>query len=325
MVYAITGCLGFIGSAFTQNILDRNEHVYGIDAETYASRTSHLSRYWCNRFKYIKDDIATLKTLPDVDIVVNFAAETHVDNSIVGSADFVHSNVLGVQNLLELIRRLPEGSRPLFVHISTDEVYGDTVGKSCPTEESALRPSNPYAATKAAADMLIMSYARTYGIKYKIIRPSNCIGRNQYHEKLVPKYTRHLQLGRKFPVHGNGEQHRSWLYVPHAIDAINYVIKNGELNNIYNIGGSLHSINHILKTVYAAFSSKQHAYYPLSVPPFEDTLKFGTSRAGMDLHYNVDDTKLRNLGWTADIDDNLTIEDMISTIVKFQLHEGVIL
>jgi len=321
MVYVVTGCLGFIGSTFVARALADGHYVYGIDNETYAAKLTHLDRFHItHRFKYIRNDIATLSELPDVDMIVNFAAETHVDNSIAGSTQFVHSNVLGVQNLLECIRKLPEGSRPLFVHVSTDEVYGDTIDQASPTETSILRPSNPYAATKAAADMLIMSYARTYGIKYKIVRPSNCIGIHQYHEKLIPKYLRYLRMGRKFPIHGSGEQTRSWLYVTDAVDAINFVIQYGGVNTVYNIGGQIHSINDIVKLVHKCYSEEVE-----SDILFEDTVSHGASRPGMDLHYNVDDTRLRQTGWAGDADRGMSIEDVIKSTVQYELLSSPIL
>jgi dTDP-glucose 4,6-dehydratase len=310
MIYLVTGCLGFIGRAYTENMLIRGQYVLGIDNETYAANPE-LINYWQDtypgRFHYIKHDIAILPSLPDVDYIVNFAAETHVDNSIADVDLFLKSNYLGVYNLLELIKVKRSQDRPLLLHISTDEVYGDTINHTAPTETSPLRPSNPYAATKAAADLLIESYARTYGIRYKIVRPSNCWGEGQYHEKLIPKFIRHMRLGRKMPIHGDGNQHRSWLHVSDAVRAINTVIQKGDDNSIYNIGGVSMSILDIIRMAWNCnLSAFAHG-------PLKDNVVFGAERPGMDLWYGVDDTKLRQLGWTPTVN---TIDSMDNAMWK---------
>jgi dTDP-glucose 4,6-dehydratase len=177
----ITGCLGFIGRYVTQACLDQGWYVYGIDSCTYASDTSSLGKFLQNpKFKFDKIDICNLTRLVDCDYFINTAAETHVDNSIRKSDDFVHSNIVGVHNILELLKNYKkEGyNLPTFLHFSTDEVYGD-INEGSFNENDILLPSNPYSATKAAADMLIKAWARTYNINYIILRPSNNYGIGQ--------------------------------------------------------------------------------------------------------------------------------------------------
>ena len=172
----ITGCLGLIGSHLTKMCLEKGWQVYGIDKCTYAANNYLIKEFSdkYDNFTFVKKDIATIKYLPDCDYVINVAAESHVGNSIVESEDFIHSNVVGVKNLLDLIRKKQSNvfDKPVFFHFSTDEVYGDIVEGSH-TETDILKPSNPYSASKAAADMLVLAWARTYGIKYNIIRPTN--------------------------------------------------------------------------------------------------------------------------------------------------------
>ena len=184
----ITGCLGFMGSRFTMMALERGWRVYGVDKCTYAADPKLLEKFshFAN-FHFEKKDIRKLSFLNDCDYVINFAAESHVENSIVDSEQFINSNILGVKNLLDLIRFKHQnvGDRPTIIHISTDEVYGDiTEGEH--TELDILKPSNPYSSSKASADMLIHAWSRTYDIKYVIMRPTNNYGPGQYPEKLIP-------------------------------------------------------------------------------------------------------------------------------------------
>src|SRR5574338_220712 len=253
MIFLVTGCLGFIGRHFVDLALANGHYVIGVDAETYASDTS-LIKWWSTtqpaKFKYIKADICELDHISDVDAIVNFAAETHVDNSIMDSTKFVKTNFLGVQRLLELVRSKRNYEMPRFIQISTDEVYGDIGFMDSPSMETdPLKPSSPYSASKAAADLLIQSYARTYKINYNIIRPSNCYGPHQYPEKLIPKTIRHLALNKPIPVHGEGDQIRSWLHVEDAADAILHIIDKGLNGSIYNISGESYTVLEIIQFI----------------------------------------------------------------------------
>ena len=206
----ITGCLGFMGSHFTRACLKKGWRVLGIDLKTYTANEASLKEFLRHRaFEFHHGDIVALNHMKDVDYVFNFAAETHVDNSIIDSSRFLHTNILGVQNLLELIRAMPQDEMPVFVQISTDEVYGD-IKKGSHKITDSLRPSNPYSATKAAADMLIMAWQRTHGVPFMIVRPTNNYGTGQYPEKLIPKAVRCLALGKMIPLHGDGTYVRNW-------------------------------------------------------------------------------------------------------------------
>ena len=195
----VTGCLGFIGSYVTRECLKKGWHVRGIDKITYASNVNVLDEFKnYENFIFEQKDINDIKFLYECDYIINTAAETHVGNSLVKSEEFVSSNIKGVYNLLELIRNYRAESKhlPILLHFSTDEVYGDiTSGEHLETD--ILKPSNPYSATKAAADQLITAWGRTYDIPYVILRPTNNYGIGQYVEKLIPKSIKYLQLGKK--------------------------------------------------------------------------------------------------------------------------------
>ena len=289
----VTGCLGFIGSYVTRLCLDRGWHVKGVDRITYAANEELLEEFSSNKnFSFVNCDINDLKFLYDCDYVINTAAETHVGNSIANSDDFVHSNINGVHNLLELIKnyRAENGKRPVLLHFSTDEVYGDIVD-GAHTESDLLKPSNPYSATKAAADMLILAWARTYGIPYVIVRPTNNYGIGQYVEKLIPKTCKYLHLGRKIPLHNNGTPIRTWLHAEDTARAIIKIIDCDVKNEIYNISGGFEQSN--METVMKILSvlgkqSEELGKY----------IDLSCSRVGQDLRYSLDDSKLRSLGWS---------------------------
>lgn len=287
MIVAVTGALGFIGHHLVQHLLKGGSRCYLIDAETYAANPALLDTW--ERFltegwlEYVHADIATVGHLPDVDAVINLAAETHVDNSIADSRRFVWSNVMGVHNLLELVRGKRHYEIPRFIQISTDEVYG-SVGQGVTDELAPLNPSSPYAASKAAADLLIQGYAATHGMPYNLIRPSNCYGTGQYPEKLIPKAVRYFGLGKAMPVHDTGEHQRSWLAVEDCATAIQTVLEHGERNQTYNIGG-----NTVASVAQVVNAVAEHFEKP--------AVRTGFARANVDGRYCVDDTKLRSLGW----------------------------
>jgi dTDP-glucose 4,6-dehydratase len=301
----VTGCFGFIGSYVTKRCLDEGWYVYGVDKLTYAS--SQMTKYdWMDNpnFKFERIDINDMDFLYDCDYIINCAAETHVGNSIVQSDDFVHSNIAGVHNLLELLRnyRQENGINPALLHFSTDEVYGDIVD-GAHTETDLLKPSNPYSATKAAADMLILAWARTYGIQFNIVRPTNNYGMGQYVEKLIPKAVKYLQLGRKIPLHDGGMPFRNWLHASDTANAIVQIIKYGKKNEIYNIAGGLEKRNievatQIIKTMFGDVDVNEY-------------IDFSTKRPGIDVRYALDDSKIRELGW----EPNANFEDELTKIV----------
>ena len=298
-VVYITGCLGFIGSYVTRVCLEKGWYVKGVDKITYAANKDLLNEFKNHKtFSFIQSDINDLKFLHECDYVINTAAETHVGNSIANSDDFIHSNINGVHHLLELLRNYRQESTktPTLLHFSTDEVYGDiTDGEHYETD--LLKPSNPYSATKAAADMLVLAWARTYNIPYIIVRPTNNYGSGQYVEKLIPKSCKYLSLGKKIPLHNNGTPIRNWLHAYDTADAIATIIENGTTNEIYNICGGFEQSN--IDTV-----EKICKLYNVNI---SDSIDITYSRAGQDVRYALNDDKLRALGWkpTANFDEEL--------------------
>lgn len=289
-VVCVTGCLGFMGSYFTRACLQKGWHVWGVDLNTYAANRQHLdefARY--ETFKFTEGDIAELTHLYDVSHIFNFAAETHVDNSIMHSDTFLHSNVIGVQNLLELIRRRSNYEMPVLVHLSTDEVYGDCDRGKNP-EQATLVPSNPYSASKAAADMLLFAWGRTYGIPFNIIRPTNNYGIGQYPEKLIPKAVKCLSLGKKIPLHAGGTPVRNWLHVEDTVNAMFCVLERGERGKIYNVAGNHEAPN--LDVV----SKILQCYFGKPVKT-EDYVDLGYERRGGDMRYALEDSAVRALGF----------------------------
>jgi dTDP-glucose 4,6-dehydratase len=277
----VTGCLGFIGSYVTRACLNRGWYVKGIDKITYASNPHLLNEFYeYSNFSFTQCDINDLEFLYDCDYVINTAAETHVGNSIVKSDDFVHSNIDGVHHLLELLRnyRQENNRTPVLLHFSTDEVYGDTEN-GIHTENDLLKPSNPYSATKAAADMLILAWARTYKIPYVIVRPNNNYGINQYVEKLIPKTIKYLQIGREIPLHDNGMPIRNWLHASDTADAIISIIDSEVTNEIYNISGGLEkrNIEVVTQIIHGMFGNVDINQY----------IDFSTKRQGVDVRYSI--------------------------------------
>jgi dTDP-glucose 4,6-dehydratase len=301
--------LGFIGSYVTRACLKKGWHVKGVDKITYAANEDLLEEFnEYKNFSFVHCDINDLKFLYDCDFVINTAAETHVGNSIVSSNEFVKSNIDGVHNLLELIKnhRGEHVSKPTLIHFSTDEVYGD-IDEGVHTETDILKPSNPYSATKAAADMLIMAWGRTHNVPYMIIRPTNNYGIGQYVEKLIPKTIKYLSLGRKIPLHNDGTPYRNWLHASDTAEAVITLIEKGQIGEIYNVAGGFEQQN--IDTV----STVIEAYYEASLPHehIKDHIDFKYNRPGMDVRYALDDSKVRALGWGPKANFNNVILDIV--------------
>jgi dTDP-glucose 4,6-dehydratase len=284
--FLVTGGRGFIGSHFVDLVLNSGHSVIDIDSMTYAA-SQQLP--WDNNpnYKLLKENLCTLSHIPLCDVIVNFAAESHVDNSIEAPSVFLKSNVNGVFNLLNLLRSKIY-QKPLFVHVSTDEVYGD-VNDGEKTENSTLNPSNPYAATKAGAEMLILAFARTYDIKYQIVRSTNNYGPRQYPEKLIPRIIHSLNTNQKIPLHGDGSYVRDWLYVKDNVEAILKVCNHNEYNHIWNI-----SAYNYMKNIEVV--EKICNWY--NIKNYQDKIEYVDNRVGQDYRYSIDSTKIRNiLGW----------------------------
>jgi dTDP-glucose 4,6-dehydratase len=315
MIIYVTGCLGFIGRYVTQLLLENNHHVYGIDSCTYASDINVLEDFKSfPNFKFEQKNICDIDRLVDCDYFINIAAETHVDNSIRDSKVFVESNINGVHNILELLKTYKKEGYvlPRFIHFSTDEVYGD-IEDGEHFETDILKPSNPYSATKAAADQLIIAWSRTYNIPYNIIRPTNNYGVGQYVEKLIPKACKFIGLGRKIPLHNNGTPVRNWLNAKDTASAVLKIIEAGKENEIYNIAGGFEQSN--IDTVKKVID----AYHNKEVSNYEDFINFNIARPGQDIRYALNDDKIRSLGWSP----KCNFDDEIKLIVEYYKYNFI--
>ena len=312
-VVYVTGCLGFIGSYVTRKCLNNGWYVKGVDKITYAANKELLEEFNSYpNFSFVHCDINDLKFLYDCDFVINTAAETHVGNSIASSIEFVKSNIDGVHNILELIKnhRGENVKRPTLIHFSTDEVYGD-ITEGAHTETDLLRPSNPYSATKAAADMLVMAWGRTHNIPYMIIRPTNNYGIGQYTEKLIPKAVKCLNLGRKIPLHNDGEPYRNWLHADDTAEAVITLIEKGTIGEIYNVAGGFEQRN--IDTVKTIVEYYVDMPQEAGSPDLKEYIDFSYSRPGQDVRYALDDSKIQSLGWKT----KRLFKQEISSIVEY--------
>lgn len=306
-IATVTGCAGFIGYWLTLRLLKDGWLVYGIDNLTYAANTKlleTLKKY--NSFHFIHADIAELARLPDCDVIFNLAAESDVDTSNKNSRQFVTSNTLGVQNLLSLVSSstVIKDDPPIFIQVSTDEVYGATPSSVTAFKETdSLNPGNPYAATKAAADLLIISWANTYGLKYKIVRPSNNYGLFQHPEKLIPLSIKKLQRGKKIKLHNKGIPVRTWTHVHDTVEGILTVHEKGTVNHVYNISSefeqdNLATVSKLIQT----YTNKNN---------IDKYIDLSYSRPGQDMRYAITSKKLRSLGWKAKHNINSDMSELV--------------
>jgi len=292
MRIAVLGGAGFMGSNFVRFLVNsyRDIDVLVYDKLTYAGRIDNLKDI-LNKIIFIRGDIANEELLEHTvkefqpEIVVNFAAETHVDRSINEPSPFIHTNILGVFTILEVVRRL---DIPLYVHISTDEVYGDLADVDGFADESwSLNPSSPYSASKAAGDMLIKSYGRTYGVRYRIVRPCNNYGPYQHPEKLIPRTIIRLLYGKPATVYGDGLQIRDWLYVEDFCRALSIVIERGRDFEVYNIcSNQFATVKEIVERIVKIMGRD----------PSKDII-YVRGRPGEDRRYAMRCEKIRELGW----------------------------
>ena len=285
----VTGGCGFIGSNFIRYMIEKYENVriVNVDKLSDGSNIKNLRGVDGSRHELIKGDICDRelmrKLLGSVDAIVNFAAETHVDRSIADPYPFLKSNVEGVVSILEALRSRRDVR---LVHISTDEVYGD-VERGSFRESDRLRPSSPYAASKASADMFCLAYRRTYGLDVVIVRLTNTFGPYQFPEKLIPKTVIRAMLGLSIPVYGSGRNVRDWLYVLDACEAIDLALRRGEPGEIYNVsaGNELENIE-VVRRILKVMGKD------------ESLIEFVDDRPGHDVRYSLDSTKIRReLGW----------------------------
>jgi len=287
--YLVTGGAGFIGSNFIRWILDRDDdaRVTNLDALTYAgvpATVAELDERPGHTF--VKGDIRDAGLLADIapghDVVVHFAAESHVDRSIRGPAPFLDTNVVGTGTLLEAAYR---ADVPRFVHISTDEVYG-SIPTGFPTEDSVLNPTSPYSSSKAGSDLLVHSYYATYGYDTMITRCTNNYGPYQFPEKVIPLFVTNLLEGTKVPLYESGSAERDWLYVEDHCTAIALIIDEGKPGEIYNVGANTQLANIDLTHAILDATGRDESY-----------IEYVEDRLGHDMRYAVDSHKVRSLGW----------------------------
>jgi dTDP-glucose 4,6-dehydratase len=305
----VCGGAGFIGSAFIRNYLKNNpdSKIINLDVLTIGSNLSNLKSIENNpNYKFIKDDIRNESIIDgivkDVDVVVNFAAESHVDRSIANPKPFLETNIMGTYSILEAIRKYDKQ----FIHVSTDEIYGDAQGKSSFNEDSQINPSNPYAATKAAADHLVSSYYRTYGINCITTRCTNNFGEYQFPEKLIPKTIIRAIKNLKVPLYGNGMQIRSWIYVNDHAQAIESLISKGKSGETYNI------------TAYEEITNKTIVEKILEILGKSNTMiEYVEDRPGHDKRYSINCSKIENkTGWTPKFE----FDDVLKQTVNWYLE-----
>ncbi len=289
MKLLVTGGAGFIGSNFVRYILKKYKDytIVNLDKLTYAGNIENLRGIEKNqRYSFVKGDICDRKLVEKVakrvDVIINFAAESHVDRSIAEPEPFLTTNVFGTQVLLEAARRFDHEK---FVQISTDEVYG-SVAKGSFEEGDPLRPSSPYAASKAAADMLVHSYFVTYRLPVLITRSTNNFGPYQHLEKLIPKLIINAISGKPLPIYGDGKNVRDWLYVVDNCEAIDLILRNGKIGGIYNVGAGNEKTN---------LEIANFILNELGKP--KSLIEFVKDRPGHDRRYSLNCEKLKALGW----------------------------
>lgn len=297
MKLLITGGCGFIGSNLIHHFyaVHPDYTIWNFDALTYAGNLNNLKDIQDaealvpatkKRYHFVHGNICDQALVENLlsahrfDAILNLAAESHVDRSIIGAGDFITTNIQGVHILLSAARKY---KIPRFIQISTDEVYGDRASSNIPaSEEDALRPSNPYSSSKASADLLVQAYIRTFKFPALIIRPSNNYGTHQYPEKLIPLTITNLLQGIKVPVHGDGQQVRSWLFVKDCCRAIDIILRQGQEKEIYNVGGPPKKNIEIIKKI-AGILNKDY-------PKF---IKYIKDRPGQDRKYWIDSGKIK--------------------------------
>jgi dTDP-glucose 4,6-dehydratase len=290
MKILVCGGAGFIGSAFIKNYLQNHtdSQIINLDVLTIGSNLKNLKQVENNQnYSFIQDNITNESKIDsivkNIDTVVNFAAESHVDRSIANPKPFLETNIIGTYSILEAIRKYDKQ----FIHVSTDEVYGDAEDKLSFNECSQINPSNPYAATKAAADNLVASYHRTYGINCITTRCTNNFGECQFLEKLIPKTIVRSIKNLRVPLYGNGMQIRSWIYVYDHVQAIEDLINKGKSGQVYNI------------TAYEEITNKSIVEKILDIlGKSRDMIEYVGDRPGHDKRYSVDCSKIKNqTGW----------------------------
>jgi len=307
----VTGGAGFIGSNFIRHVLAAHpdDTVVNLDKLTYAGNPANLADLATDtRYTFVKGDICDADQVRDVargvDAVVNMAAESHVDRSILDPDAFLRTGVQGVYTLLEAVREL---RIPRFLHISTDEVYG-SIAEGSAAEDAPLAPTSPYSAAKAAGDLLVLAYVHTHGVPALITRSSNNFGPYQYPEKVIPLFVTNAIDDEALPLYGDGRNVRDWLYVLDNCTAIDLVLRRGATGEVYNIGGGHEVENVVLTREILRFTGKP-----------ESLIRRVKDRPGHDRRYSVDARKVRALGWAPR---QPFAEALAATVEWYRRHEA---
>ena len=310
MKLLVTGGLGFIGSNFIKHIVENKEiEIINVDAEFFGSSRSNLSEIKnLDNYEFVKGNITNRKLMEKLisksDVIINFAAQSHVDRSISDANPFLVSNIKGVFTILDILK----DQKKKMIQISTDEVYG-TILEGSAREKDRFNPSSPYSATKASAELLINSYVITYGLDVIITRCTNNYGKHQFVEKLIPKTIGLCRQDRKIPIYGNGNSIRDWIHVQDHCEAIMTVLEKGRSGESYNISAS-QEINNL--------TIAKKILKLLDKP--EDQLQFGEERPGEDVRYSLDSTKIqKELGWKPKISFD---EGLESTVNWYMSHDN---
>jgi UDP-glucose 4,6-dehydratase len=298
----VTGGCGFIGSNFINEILknNSNKHIINIDCLNYCADQKNVDYENTNNNKYtfIEGNICSMDLIKfilkeyQIDTIVHFAAQSHVDNSFSNSLQYTQDNIVGTHTLLEASRLYGKITR--FIHVSTDEVYGESNLKEDEekkTEYSILTPTNPYAATKAGAEMIAMSYNHSYGMPIIVSRGNNVYGPRQYPEKLIPKFIKLLKEGQKLTIHGNGINKRSFLYVSDVAEAFIKILEKGKVGEIYNIGSEDENEFSVMDVTKMIVSNIKET------DKIDNYIEFVKDRDFNDKRYYIDNNKLKELGW----------------------------
>lgn len=299
----VTGGAGFIGSNFIQYMLGKypKYEITNLDKLTYAGNLENLKDVEKNKnYRFVKGDVCDRwlveKLMKDVDVVINFAAETHVDRSIVNAENFVKTNVEGARVLFEAAKK---HNIKKIVQTSTDEVYGSILNGKF-KETDALHPNSPYAASKAAADMLAISYFITFNMPVVIVRSCNNFGPFQYPEKIIPLFITNLLENKKVPLYSDGLNVREWIYVKDNCEAIDFVLHNGDAGEIYNIGSGNEKTNlDLTKLIFEELGKD------------ENFIEYVADRKGHDRRYALDCSKIHKLGWRARFNFEKSLKDTI--------------
>lgn len=323
--YLVTGGAGFIGSAMIKKLIkDPGNIIANVDKLTYASNLESLLSLKDNdSYSFFNCDICDFNKLKEIiinfrpEIIINFAAESHVDRSIFASKEFINSNIYGTYNLLEICRELCEKKEIIFHHISTDEVYGDIEGKPPSVETDSYKPSSPYSSSKAASDHLVKAWHRTYKLPVFITNCSNNYGPYQHKEKLIPKVITNILNNKDIPVYGNGEQIRDWIFVEDHISGILKVLESGEIGETYNLGGSNEIRNIDLIHRIIELINKINNGNKVNLDKMRSLITYVEDRLGHDKRYAINSKKAELIGWS--IKDSFEIN--LEKTIKWYMNE----